>query len=204
MKIVMNYEEKYKEALGKAIEIYNRKDATDCGKTILESVFPGLKESSDEKIKKSLIELVKQSSEVLDRQNQNNMIAWLENQGHEGKKWIYEDVYIKEKEQVFQDGIDEVLENPQKYGLEKQGEKKPTDKVEPKFKVGDWIIRNNEHNSIWSEEDERICRCLIKDQNDKLDDVYKDRYGHSEIVSDLKKIYRERIKWLKSLKEKFQ
>lgn len=26
--------------------------------------------------------------------------------------------------------------------LEKQGEKKPTDKVEPKFKVGDWVVTN--------------------------------------------------------------
>lgn len=51
-------------------------------------------------------------------------INWLEDQ-HSGKKWIYEDVYLKEKEQVFQDGVDEVLENPQKYGLEEQGEQKP-------------------------------------------------------------------------------
>ena len=51
-------------------------------------------------------------------------INWLEDK-HDGKKWIYEDVYLKEKEQVFQDGVDEVLENPQKYGLEKQGEQKP-------------------------------------------------------------------------------
>ena len=66
--------------------------------------------------------------------------------------------------------------------LEKQGEQKPA----------------------WSEDDERICRCLIKDQNDELDDVYKDRCGHSEIISDLKKIYRERINWLKSLKDRIQ
>lgn len=64
----------------------------------------------------------------------------------------------------------------------------------------DWL----EQNPTWSEDDERICRCLIKDQNNELDDVRKDRYGHSEIVSDLKKIYRERIKWLKSLKDRMQ
>lgn len=32
--------------------------------------------------------------------------------------------------------------------LEKQGEQKPTDKVEPKFKVGDWCI-DNENNTIF-------------------------------------------------------
>ena len=121
-------------------------------------------------------------------------INWLEDQ-HSGKKWIYEDVYLKEKEQVFQDGVDEVLENPQKYGLEKQGEQKPNpysgtsfeynghvwgmcardggveilidsklkafvsldrtemypliiNKTEPKFKVGDWCIYN-ENNTIF-------------------------------------------------------
>lgn len=58
-------------------------------------------------------------------------------QNHNGKKWIYEDVYLKEREQLYQDGINEVLENPQKYGLEKSADK--TNKIEPKFKVGDWI-----------------------------------------------------------------
>lgn len=52
----------------------------------------------------------------------------------------------------------------------------------------------------WSEEDERLCRCLIKDQEKALDDVYK--YGHPEIISDLKEMYRERIAWLKSLKDR--
>ena len=52
----------------------------------------------------------------------------------------------------------------------------------------------------WSEEDERIRTCLIKDQEKGLEDVKKDKYGHSEIISDLKEMYRERISWLKSLR----
>jgi len=63
-------------------------------------------------------------------------------QNHNGKKWIYEDVYLKEREQLYQDDINEVLENPQKYGLEKSADK--GNKVEPKFKVGDWVIINND------------------------------------------------------------
>lgn len=58
-------------------------------------------------------------------------------QNHNGKKWIYEDVYLKEIEQLYQDGINEVLENPQKYGLEKITNN--PNKVGPKFKVGDWV-----------------------------------------------------------------
>ena len=56
------------------------------------------------------------------------------------------------------------------------------------------------HNSAWSEEDERICQCLIQDQEEALDEVRNDKYGHSEIISDLKEMYRERIDWLKSLR----
>ena len=36
--------------------------------------------------------------------------------------------------------------------LEKQGEQKPADKVEPKFKVGDWIIFDENHNSVYQVE----------------------------------------------------
>ena len=49
-------------------------------RTALETFIPELKESEDEKIRKAILAFVRQSSEVLDKQNQNNMIAWLEKQ----------------------------------------------------------------------------------------------------------------------------
>ena len=66
----------------------------------------------------------------------------------------------------------------------------------------DWL--ENQKSTEWSEEDERICQCIIQDQEEALDDVRNDKYGHSEIISDLKETYRERINWLNSLKEKIQ
>ena len=54
----------------------------------------------------------------------------------------------------------------------------------------------------WSDDDERICQCIIKDQEDALDEVRNDKYGHSEIISDLKEMYRERIDWLKNRKNR--
>ena len=54
----------------------------------------------------------------------------------------------------------------------------------------------------WSEEDERLCSCIIEEQEESLDNVKNDKYGHSEIISDLKEMYRERIDWLKSLKQR--
>ena len=56
----------------------------------------------------------------------------------------------------------------------------------------------------WSEEDERICQCLIQDQKEAFNEVSNDKYGHSEIISDLKEMYRERIAFLKSLKSRIQ
>ena len=63
-----------------------------------------------------------------------------------------------------------------------------------------WLEKQGEQKPAWSEEDERICQCLIEDQENALDEVRNDKYGHSEIISDLKEMYRERIDWLKSLK----
>ena len=54
----------------------------------------------------------------------------------------------------------------------------------------------------WSEDDERICQCIIKDQEEALNEVRNDKYGHSEIISDLKEMYRERINWLKNCKNR--
>lgn len=56
----------------------------------------------------------------------------------------------------------------------------------------------------WSDEDERLCQCLIEDQEEALNKVNNDKYGHSEIISDLKEMYHERIDWLKSLKDRVQ
>jgi len=103
----MDYEKAYKEAIKRAkaiIEVAEKEE--EVYKSAI-TIFPELYESDDERVRKAILELVRQSSEVLDRQNQNNMIAW----------------------------------------LEKQGEQKPTDKVEPKFHEGEWIISNDKKST---------------------------------------------------------
>ena len=129
-----------------------------CGEKVALATMDDQKinKSDDERIRKELIDFLWKEKIFLQDVHssvENNpkyrfimdAIAWLEKQNHDGKKWIYEDVYLKEKEQLIQDGIEEVLENPQKYGLEKQCEQKSADKVEPKFKVGDWILYSGDH-----------------------------------------------------------
>ena len=79
----MDYEKAYKEALNRA------KHALDCHNqgmvstdvSLITSMFPELIESEDENTRKGIIELVKQSSEILNKKNQERMLAWLEKQG---------------------------------------------------------------------------------------------------------------------------
>lgn len=81
----MNYEQKYKGALEKAREVYNR------GYYVmgdLETIFPELKESEDERIRKHLISLVKNWDKdgIVSKYTSNpndikKILAWLEKQG---------------------------------------------------------------------------------------------------------------------------
>ena len=70
-----------------------------CSREELMYVFPELKESEDERIRKEIIS------------------------------------YLKTRK-----GYTEAIKDPWIAWLEKQGGQKPADKVEPKFKVGDWVI----------------------------------------------------------------
>lgn len=83
-----------KEKASRYDEVLNRAKITldCCGSTSIATknavydIFPELREPEDEKVRKAILELVKQSSEILDKQNQNNMINWLEKQDKE-KSW---------------------------------------------------------------------------------------------------------------------
>ena len=108
-----NYEEKYKQALERARESYNKsiEKGWTCDKSIYEEIFPELEESEDEKIRKKLIAFFK---------------------AHQNPK-----IYINYK---YFEGLEisDIL-----AWLEKQ---KPVDKVESKFKVGDWVVNNETSN----------------------------------------------------------
>ena len=123
------------------------------GKVILKR-----KESEDERIRKEIIRIVDvwtHSSPVVNGIPRETLLAWLEKQGETFTKKDVDDAYLK--------GISDA-----KQELEKQGKQKPildfkasnwyvskvdgkihdmtynpTDKAEPKFKVGDWIVQEN-------------------------------------------------------------
>ena len=99
----MDYERKYKQALKRANKLYEQGTITES----LENIFPELRESEDERIRKTIIR-------------------------------FFKDNYPNETEMY--DGS--VTVGKALAWLEKQGEKKPADKVEPKFKVGDFITND--------------------------------------------------------------
>ena len=117
-----DYKQKYEQAFEKAKEVYNRKDATDGGKLILESMFPDLKESNDEKIRKGLIQHLKELSKVKDlshtpikfKQYYDVWISWLEKQCEQKLAWSEED------EKILNLSLENLIELKNRFG-EKYG-----------------------------------------------------------------------------------
>lgn len=89
-KIIMEYEKKYKEALKKAegiIKYYKERNRDEASIEDLETIFPELKESEDERIRKNIkLALMSMEEELADfysthHTSQEEFLAWLEKQG---------------------------------------------------------------------------------------------------------------------------
>ena len=71
----------YDEALERAKAINNEKDVDiESGTTICEYIFPELKESEDEKIKKEIISILRNTYWTSNRNRFNELVAWFEKQ----------------------------------------------------------------------------------------------------------------------------
>lgn len=107
--------EAYDEALERARAINNGKDVdVESGTTICEYIFPELKESEDDKIRKEIISILRNTYWTSNRNRFNELVAWLEKQGEQkpqGKSAL---------EAIKEENVNNA------------------NKVEPKFKVGNW------------------------------------------------------------------
>ena len=94
----MNYEKKYKEALEKARQFSERPLEEDSS-TIVEYIFPELKESEDERIRKAVIEMIHDTPNIECEENYNvrkeDVIAWLEKQGTSYTKRDVDDAFVE-------------------------------------------------------------------------------------------------------------
>ena len=151
----MKQEEKaraYDEALAKAKEQYNYPCMRSC-MGILEEIFPELKESEDEKIRKELIRSFKSLNtiKVWNGIERTDILAWLEKQGEQKSAWSRDDeqylLVCKNALAKYQTTdkwdagiISRWLEDklkplrPQNH-WKPSDEQNPTNKIEPKFKV---------------------------------------------------------------------
>ena len=75
----MNYEKKYLEALERARQ-FSEHPLQDDSSSIVEYIFPELKESEDEKIRETLIRFHRSTTNI-DGINGEKIVAWLEKQG---------------------------------------------------------------------------------------------------------------------------
>ena len=125
----------YDEALGKAEEFYNDKNNIQCVNVegMLEEIFPELKESEDEEIRKGLIKAFGSiGKKEWGGVNVKNAIVWLEKQGE--KKPVIEMITPEESLGIESETYNEIV-NACIFGENK-----------PKFKVGDWVVNNTTLN----------------------------------------------------------
>ena len=126
----MDYENKHKEEIIRATQLWECGDIT---RENLEYIFPELKESEEEKIRKEIISALKFAYV---KGEYDKHIAWLEKQGEYsstvGKYFITPEESLGIDSDTFNKIVDELIYN----------ELKPADKVEPKFHEGDWLCAN--------------------------------------------------------------
>ena len=138
---------RYDEAIKYANYLINErcKEGTDGSfhRADLNKMFPELKELKDERIRKELISYIKQinydDSHAWNGINLNVFIDWLEKWGEQIPNYCHHEVDLSECSEEYRKAYYDGWNNCNQQHSQLEAEQKPADKVEPKFKVGDWI-----------------------------------------------------------------
>lgn len=196
----MNYEKKYKEKLD-AAKYWHDASEGDIP-AVLEEIFPELKESEDEKIRKALIDIVNARCELYKGITKEMFLAWLEKQSEQKSTLKIDNSIAKVvfpfKAKVKSTGIVVTIYGGQLSGNGKEWIKYQSDK-EDGYSVYEpedlEPVCNVKLQYVWSEEDELMLKCVI---------------GHFERQKrncieggGRKNAMQEFIDWLKSLKDKY-
>lgn len=144
----MDYEKKYKDAQkwmeGVFMELSHERQME------AEAFFPEIKESNDERIRKELLDYIEKSTGC------KEWVAWIKMQDPKKFEEELEKAYKCADEVQYRNGYEDAIRE-----IEKQGEQKTTDKVEPKFKVGDWVVDDQgKVNQVTSATDDGYGCCL--------------------------------------------
>lgn len=151
-----------KEAM-EILKDFHDKSALFSVRTALETLIPELKESEDERIRKELLESFKyqQRESHIDKEWLNGIklsevVAWLEKQGKYAN--FRNKIQVGDKVTRNEDGVFVNLSQFKRLA-------KPADMVEPKFKVGDWVVyyRNDSSREVLQIYDIRDGRYYFND-----------------------------------------
>lgn len=199
----MNYKEKI-------IEILTNKELTSEQKWQLETIFPELKESEDERIRKAILDYLTKmwgnSQDDVCGVHVEDAIAWLEKQGEKSSirerydriknsEWFkktHEGMFVSEEEV---DNANVVV--PKDYSSIDPHFFKTTDKAEPRFKVGEWLCENEPNNyarfiqileivNVQGKKRYRISRNIHKDDEDVVEFEFVEKYYHKFDIQDVK------------------
>ena len=139
----------YKKILEGVVNIINTAEKSDIGFanicTYIGENCPELKESEDDRIMGNIIATIHLYYGEPLEDEAKEMIAWLEKQCEQKIKTPEESLGIDSD--TYNKIVDECI----------YGEQKPIDKVEPNFKVGDWVVYYNDVDLITCIEENGYC-----------------------------------------------
>lgn len=245
----MDYEEKYNEALSRAKAWHVNTALPQETKGMLEKIFPELKESEDEDIRKAIIEHFKNEESKLNLRTfggyfYKDIFAWLEKQKPidkvepkfkvgdivrsktgDGLEWEVQEINSNGYATLVCADRDDYIFLGDNWELVEQKPAEWSEEDEKLFnctlinltelkdrfgegygKVGkciDWLksLRPQKQQE-WNKHDIDMIDWLIRCCEKEHKELCNDKYGHQDIVSDLKRDCRKKWDWLESLKEK--
>ena len=193
-----------KEEAMKILKDFHDKSALFSVRTALDTIIPELRESEDERIRKSIIEHFTKLQEQTKEQGYNcdfsNTIAWLEKQGeqkhtpkHKVGDTIYYNSFGEVKSMIVTNVVTDSTDNPM-YEDENGSavfeedliEQKSADKVEPKFHEGDIIQFNGFGHNRYTIKNVCGLSHYINTIGEKMDMSYTD--ANFELIEDSDKI----------------
>ena len=155
---------------------------------IFEEIFPELKESEDERIRKAIhiyLDWLDGRKDYAPKGEYTikDMIAWIEKQGKHQK--FRDSIQVGDKVTRNKDGVLVNLSQIKRVAkpAEEQGEQKPADKVEPKFKVGDWVV-TDKNNVVCIKSIDNVNYVLNNTMRFTID--YVDKCWHLWTIQDAK------------------
>ena len=183
---------------------------------ICQKLFPELKESEDERIRKEMITFFENYHDPILSSNRrkDTWLAWLEKQGEHAD--FRNKIQIGDKVTRNEDGVlvnlsqlKRVAKPAEEYNITGIGSKhaegklgkmiknlKPTDKIEPKFKVGDIIYKpSNSSCPVHSSTDGTLCTIIEVSDKYYILDTNEGKTQESVVWQDYYELVEQKSTW---------